>query len=85
MRTFKKLKQFGSGTAGATGGKSNEGLLVINRVGTTQTVTIQSLTPEGSLAYVGPISILNNQSFIYPIFAYGWTASASGFQVYELF
>jgi hypothetical protein len=85
MRTFKKIRQFGGGTAGATGGKSNEALLIVNRTGGTQTVTIQSLTPEGSLAYVGPISVANAQSFIYPIAAYGWTASASGFDVYQLF
>lgn len=85
MRTFKKLKQFGGGTAGATGGKNNEALLVINRTGGVQNITIQSLSPTGSLVYVGPINMTNNQSFIYPMFAYGWTASASGFDVYELF
>jgi len=85
MRTFKKLQQFGGGTAGATGGKSNEGLLIINRVGSTQNVTIQSFGPDGGTVAVGPFNLLNNQSFIYPIQSYGWTGSASGFLVYELF
>jgi hypothetical protein len=75
MRTFRKIKSFGSGT-GATGGKNNEGTLFIcGAVGTT--VTVQSLTPDGNIAYVGPITLAANQSFIYPIFAYGWTAGAS--------
>jgi hypothetical protein len=83
MRTFKKVKAFGTGT-GYTGGKSNEAILFQNAQTLATSVTIQSLTPQGSIQYVGPFSISANQNFIYPIFAYGWTASAS-IRAYELF
>lgn len=82
MRTFRKLKSFGTGT-GSTGGKNNEGVLfVCGAVGTT--VTIQSLSPTGSQVSVGPLGLAANQSFIYPIFASGWT-SGNTMSAYELF
>lgn len=82
MRTFKKIKSFGTGT-GYTGGKSNEAILFICG-SVAGSVTVQSLQPSGSLAYVGPINLTANQGFIYPAFAYGWTASQS-MSAYELF
>jgi hypothetical protein len=82
MRTFRKIQSFGSGT-GATGGKNNEGALFVCG-GVATTLTVQSLTPQGSIAYVGPISLAANQSFIYPIFAVGWTAGAT-VTAYQLF
>jgi hypothetical protein len=85
MRTFKKVKSFGTGVAGATGGKSNEAILLSNTSGSTRTVTVQSIDPDGNLVYVGPFSLVNNQTFIYPIFAYGWTGSGTGVNGWELF
>jgi hypothetical protein len=82
MRTFRKIKSFGTGT-GFTGGKTNEAILFVCGA-TPSSVTVQSLTPSGSLVYVGPISLTASQGFIYPAFAYGWTASSS-VSAYELF
>lgn len=83
MRTFRKLKEFGTTVAGATGGKSNEGVLFVNGAAI-NTITIQSLAPTGAITYVGPISLGANQTLIYPIFTYGWTASQA-MKAYELF
>jgi hypothetical protein len=83
MRTFKKLKEFGTTSAGATGGKSNEGILFVNG-GVAATLTVQSLAPTGAITSVGPISFGANQTLIYPIFVYGWTASQA-MKAYELF
>lgn len=82
MRTFRKIESFGTGT-GFTGGKNNEAILFVCGA-VASSVTVQSLTPSGSLVYVGPINLTGNQGFIYPAFAYGWTASAS-VSAYELF
>lgn len=83
MRTFRKIKAFGIGTTGATGGKNNEATMFVS--GPTNTnLTVQSLQPDGSLVYVGPIVLAANQSLIYPAFTYGWTASAN-ISAYELF
>ena len=59
MRTFKKLKEFGTTSAGATGGKSNEGILFVNG-GVAGTLTVQSLAPTGAITSVGPISFGEN-------------------------
>ena len=83
MRTFRKLKEFGTTVAGATGGKSNEGVLFVNGL-TASTVTVQSLAPTGAITSVGPIALGSNQTLIYPIFTYGWTASQA-LKAYELF
>lgn len=83
MRTFRKLKPFGTATTGATGGKNNEGLLFVGG-GSSTTVTIQSLDPTGAIVYVGPLQLAANQTFIYPVFAYGWTAGANT-SAYQLF
>lgn len=83
MRTFRKLKEFGTTVAGATGGKSNEGVLFVNG-GVLSLLTIQSLSPTGAITYVGPITLGSNQTLIYPIFTYGWTASQA-MKAYELF
>jgi hypothetical protein len=83
MRTFRKLKEFGTTASGATGGKSNEGVLFVNGA-VSGTLTVQSLAPTGSIIYVGPISFGANQTLIYPIFTYGWTASQA-MKAYELF
>ena len=83
MRTFRKLKEFGTTVAGATGGKSNEGVLFVNG-GVAGTLTVQSLAPTGAITYVGPITLGANQTLIYPIFTYGWTASQA-MKAYELF
>jgi len=83
MRTFRKVKQFGTTSAGATGGKSNEGLLFVCG-GSATTVTVSSYGATGGFVSVGPISLVANQSFIYPIQAYGWTA-ANTVTGYELF
>ena len=83
MRTFRKLKEFGTTSAGATGGTSNEGVLFVNGAATS-TLTVQSLAPTGAITSVGPISLGVNQTLIYPIFVYGWTASNS-VKAYELF
>jgi hypothetical protein len=84
MRTFRKIKTFGINTvAGATGGKSNEATLFICG-SIAGNVTIQSLAPDGSLVYVGPIALSANQSMIYPAYTYGWTAGVT-MSAYELF
>jgi hypothetical protein len=83
MRTFRKIKSFGINSTGATGGKSNEATMFICG-GSNANLTVQSLQPNGSLVYVGPISLVANQSLIYPAFTYGWTASAN-ISAYELF
>lgn len=83
MRTFKKIQAFGTTTAGATGGKNNEATLFVCGA-VAANLTIQSLSPDGSIVYVGPISLAANQSLIYPAFTYGWTASqaVSGYQLF---
>lgn len=83
MRTFRKVKAFGTTSAGATGGRTNEGILLVCG-GAATTVTVYSYDTTGSTSPVGPISLVANQSFIYPITAYGWTAgnTVTG---YELF
>jgi hypothetical protein len=83
MRTFRKIKAFGISTTGATGGKNNEATMFVCGAAAAN-VTVQSLQPDGSLVYVGPLSLSANQSLIYPAFTYGWTASAS-VSAYELF
>jgi len=83
MRTFRKLKEFGTTVDGATGGKSNEALLFVNGA-VAGTLTVQSLDPTGAITSVGPISLGANQTLIYPIFAYGWTASQA-MKAYQLF
>jgi hypothetical protein len=86
MRTFKRVKAFGSGITGATGGLSNEALLFLNAAGASRTITIQSKDPNGNLVPVGPFTLVNNQTFIYPIYAHGWTGSAGGtLNAWELF
>jgi hypothetical protein len=85
MRTFRKMRQFGSSGTGATGGKSNEALLVQNPTATTQTVTLQCLAPDGSITYVGPLNIPTNSLVVYPFFTYGFTGSTAGLKAYELF
>jgi hypothetical protein len=85
MRTFRKMKQFGSSGAGATGGKNNEAVLVQNPTLTTQTVTLQCLAPDGSLVFVGPLNIPTNSIVLYPFFTYGFTGSTAALNVYELF
>jgi hypothetical protein len=83
MRTFRKLKSFGTTSAGMTGGKNNEAVMFICG-GSATTITIQSLEPNGNIVSVGPLTLAANQSFIYPAFVYGWTAGAS-VTAYELF
>jgi hypothetical protein len=83
MRTFRKIKAFGIGTTGATGGKNNEATMFVCGAANTN-LTVQSLQPDGSLVYVGPFVLSANQSLIYPAFTYGWTASAN-MSGYELF
>ena len=83
MRTFRKLKSFGTASTGATGGKNNEAVMFVCG-GSGTTITIQSLAPNGNIVSVGPLTLAANQSFIYPAFVYGWTAGAS-VTAYELF
>lgn len=83
MRTFRKIKAFGTATTGATGGKNNEAVMFVCG-GAAANITVQSLQPDKSLVYVGPISLAANQSLIYPAYAYGWTASGN-VSAYELF
>lgn len=83
MRTFKNTKSFGTAATGFTGGKANEAVLFVCGSSAT-TLTVQSLAPDGSLVYVGPISLAANQALLYPAFAYGWTAGAA-VTAYELF
>ena len=85
MRTFNKVKQFGSGITGATGGKSNEALLFQNTTATTVNITVQARNPDGSIVKIGPLNMTTNQLFIFPISAYGWTGSVAGINCYELF
>lgn len=85
MRTFKKIQSFGAGLTGATGGKSNEAILFLNTSGGAANITVQSLNPQGNIERVGPFNLANNQSFIYPLFAYGWTGSAAGISAWQLF
>jgi hypothetical protein len=85
MRTFKRMSIFGTaGSTGATGGKSNEAILIQNTQATTTNVTIQSFDANRNIVYVGPLPIGANSSLIYPVFAYGWTASAA-ITVYQLY
>jgi hypothetical protein len=85
MRTFRKIKTFGTaGSTGATGGICNEAILIQNTQASTTNVTVQSLDPNKNIVYVGPLPIGANSSLIYPIFAYGWTSSAA-ITVYQLF
>jgi len=84
MRTFNKVKLFGSGTAGATGGKTNEAALIRNGTGSA-TFTLQCLNPEGGIEYIGPLNIPANTSVIWPTMIYGFTASSANVSVYELF
>lgn len=84
MRTFRKVKTFGNGTnSGATAGKSNEAVLLVNG-GAATTVTFQCYNPNGSTFSVGPIAMAASQSMIWPVQTYGWTAAA-GISGYELF
>ena len=84
MRTFNKVKLLGSGTDGATGGKFNEAVLVRNGT-STASFTLQCLTPEGAIEYIGPLTIPANTSVIWPTMVYGFTASSANVSVYELF
>lgn len=85
MRTFKKVRPFGNGTnSGATAGKSNEAVLLVNGAAVSTSVTFQCYNPNGSTFSVGPIAIAASQSLIWPVQTYGWTAAA-GISGYELF
>lgn len=85
MRTFRKLKPFGTGLTGATGGKKNDAVLVQNPTATTQTVTLQCLNPAGGIVTVGPLNLATNTITIFPFSFYGFTGSTAALNVYELF
>lgn len=84
MRTFNNVKLLGTGTGGATGAKHNKAALARNGTGT-NTITFQCFDPEGSIVYVGPLSMSANTSIIWPTTIYGFTASSANVSVYELF
>lgn len=84
MRTFNNVKFFGTGTAGATGAKQNEAILIRNGSGT-NTITLQCINPEGAVVPVGPLSVAANSAVMWPTYVYGFTASSVNVSVYELF
>ena len=84
MRTFNNVKFFGAGTAGATGAKQNEAILIRNGTGT-NTVTLQCMEPNGALVSVGPLALSQNTAVMWPTYVYGFTASSANVTVYELF
>ena len=83
MRTFRKIKPFGGSTS-ATGGKTNEAVMLVNPQISSTSVTFQCFNPNGSTFSVGPVTLAASQTIIWPVQTYGWTASA-GISGYELF
>lgn len=85
MRTFRKIKPFGTGLTGATGAKKNEAAMVQNPTASTQTVTLQCFAPNGGIINVGPLNLPTNTVTIFPVAFYGFTGSTGTLNVYELF
>jgi hypothetical protein len=82
MRTFRRVKSFGSNLI-ATGGLSNEAVLVVNGL-TAGSITFQVKDPSKNIISVGPITLAISQSLIFPMYTAGYTASTP-VQAYELF
>lgn len=86
MRTFNKVKYFGAGPTGATGGKNNEAVLIRSTATSgVNTITLHCFDTTGGTVGVGPLVIGNRTATIFPMKIYGFTGSTSGIEVWELF
>jgi len=85
MRTFNKVKYFGDGGTGASGG-NNEAILIRNSaISGSNTITLHCFDTAGGTIAVGPLLIGNRTATIFPISVYGFTGSTSSIAVWELF
>ena len=85
MRTFNKVKYFGAGPTGPTGGTNEAVLIRSTATSGVNTITLHCFGTDGGTVGVGPLVIGNRTSTIFPMSVYGFTGSTSSIAVWELF